>query len=513
MRDLGLLVGALAACAGCGRLGVNANETVPRTCLEAKPGSGTGRTLIDPDGDGLAPPREVWCEQDRRGGGWALALKIDGESSMFAGGGGMWRDPALYREDDLDPQAAGEAKLDPYINSPVAEVMLVVVDRGDVVLPLRATSLWTALASDLPIPTSVPEDEWLTAFGVTSLETGCRRQGFGMRGSNVPGVRIGLVANTEDAECRTPESFIGVGSSIPCSDNTMLAAGIASPAVGGSGAQCTPARVLVFVRDDDRTSYPPLASCEAHRAADRNDNGIYRVGNPAVPRRCAMAATGAWTNALDLDSLRDSCPDEWGETTSPLPRLCVHSVQPTEMTIAGITIPAPLASYREVRVSVIGFQLGSTDGFRRLAVPRMIDDAYLDGLSITTASRPRRHIASYAAGLQEGVRFNGDLGCPCLGGAPPPPFIGGSSGNPPPVNWRCESGSINGNDNPTLRVLDPLFDDAEVPDGCAAEASSAPIVTLLGETSGPLEARLMTDEPNTSNKEGLAVYRLELWVR
>jgi hypothetical protein len=164
-------------------------------------------------------------------------------------------------------------------------------------------------------------------------------------------------------------------------------------------------------------------------------------------------------------------------------------------------------------VSVIGFQLGSTDGFRRLAVPRMIDDAYLDGLSITTASRPRRHIASYAAGLQEGVRFNGDLGCPCLGGAPPPPFIGGSSGNPPPVNWRCESGSINGNDNPTLRVLDPLFDDAEVPDGCAAEASSAPIVTLLGETSGPLEARLMTDEPNTSNKEGLAVYRLELWVR
>jgi hypothetical protein len=63
-------------------------------------------------------------------------------------------------------------------------------------------------------------------------------------------------------------------------------------------------------------------------------------------------------------------------------------------------------------------------------------------------------------------------------------------------------------------MLDPLFDAAEVPPGCAAEASAEPIRTKLDiDTSADLEARLMTDEPEDSQQEGLAVYRLELWVR
>jgi hypothetical protein len=481
--------------------------------------------VIDPDGDGVAPPREVWCDQDRRGGGWALALKIDGERSVFAGSGAAWDDPDLLQADGLDPLAPGEAKLAPYVDSSVAEVMLV-VDQRDIVLPLRATSLQAAMASKLAIPTAVPDAEWSGAFGATSLEHGCRRQGFGLNGrANLPGVRIGVIASDEPASCRSPASFIGAGGNIPCPDGTMLAAGAVSSALGDQGARCMPSRVLVFVRDDDRTYHPALPSCASHLAAGRHDNGIYLVGDPAVPRRCEMTIDGGgWTNALDLDSLREPCPPGWQEFAEP--RLCVHSVDPAPATLtaASITVVPPLASYRDVMVSVIGFQYGSMDAFnqsdsRTNRALASIDDAYLDGLSITTAAAagPRRHIASYAVGLREGAG-DGSLSCPCLGGRPPPSFVPGpppgGPGEPPPSAWRCESGSLGGTDEETLHLIDPLFDGAEVPVACGPEASHEPIRTRLeSDTSADLEARLMTDEPDDTRREGLAVYRLELWVR
>jgi hypothetical protein len=193
------------------------------------------------------------------------------------------------------------------------------------------------------------------------------------------------------------------------------------------------------VRDDDRTYHSALPSCAAHRDAGRNDNGIYLVGDPAVPRRCEMTiAGGGWTNALDLDSLREPCPRGWQETA--MPRLCVHGVVPSTMTTASITAKAPLASYDQVMVSVIGFQYGTTDGFGT-SPSLTIDDAYVDGLSITTAETPRRHIASYAVGLREDASRGGGLLCPCLGGQPPPPFVPGlrppSEATASKKAWRC----------------------------------------------------------------------------
>src|SRR4051812_4114664 len=93
-RAIYVLIGA--SC-GCGSVQPNKSPDAPqptsRTCFEAKRnGADTGKTTLDPDGDGPAAPREVWCEQSRRGGGWALALKVDGTSAMFAGSSGIWSD-------------------------------------------------------------------------------------------------------------------------------------------------------------------------------------------------------------------------------------------------------------------------------------------------------------------------------------------------------------------------------------------------------------------------------------
>jgi hypothetical protein len=42
----------------------------PRTCQESSGGSGL--TVIDIDGPGGYPPKEVWCDNDKDGGGWML---------------------------------------------------------------------------------------------------------------------------------------------------------------------------------------------------------------------------------------------------------------------------------------------------------------------------------------------------------------------------------------------------------------------------------------------------------
>lgn len=491
----GAVVGLIV---GCGRFGVEVEDRVlPRTCLEAaRLGMGTGKTALDPDADGPAPTRDVWCDQTRRGGGWVLALKIDGEGSTFAGTREMWTDTNLFHADDLVPDATGEAKLVPYIDYPVAEVMLAVDGGGDIVLPLRADSLRAALDSGFTIPTNVPEAEWGFAFGTTPPTTGCRRQGFGILGDPPPadrrGVRIGVVANSTLVDCRTPDSFIGIGGDVPCPDGRLLAAGTASP------TQCTPARVLVFVRDDDRTYHSPLPSCADHLEAGRNDSGVYLVGDPPVPRRCQMTfRSGGWTNALDFDSIRDSCPAPW-QAAGTKQHVCIDG---TMTGMSAINVGSPIASFREVMTTVIGFQRGSTDGFH----PRAIEDAYVDGLSITAGS-PRRHIASYGVGFNEfGGCGSGKCACPCLGGQPAPQFMAENS-------WRCESGSLGSPMDNAVFFADPLFDGAEIDDKCAKDASADPIVTEFPPATAPeFEARLMTDEPTQG--EGMALYRLELWVR
>jgi hypothetical protein len=210
---------------------------------------------------------------------------------------------------------------------------------------------------------------------------------------------------------------------------------------------------------------------------------------------------GGWTSALDFDGVRDPCPPPWGAEPSDL-HLCI--VPGTVKETASVFVPSPIGAYREVMSSALAYQRSSSDAFHP---PSTIDESYVEGLSITTGS-PRQHLATFASGYSDTVGCGTMISlcnCPCLGGVAPPAFIA-------PGGYRCEAGAQATPGTDVLIRPDPLFDGSELPDACEAEASAAPIrTTLATPVTTDIEARLLRDEPDQG--EGLAIYRLAIWVR
>ncbi|MFN0250021.1 MAG: hypothetical protein ACKV2T_24270 [Kofleriaceae bacterium] len=445
--------------------------------------------------------RDVWCEQERRGGGWTLALKIDGAQPTFRGDSALWENTTLVAETSLDPAVLDEAKLAPFVDEPVAEILLVIDNDKDVVMRMRGRSLRELFASGLTYPAHTLDSEWRAAFAPGSLQSGCRQQGLGITNRPTTGeqhrLRIGVIANNESDECETSDSFVGVGAEYQCSSGVRLAAGNMGPVVS---QVCQPHRVLVYVRDDDQTRFATQPTCRAHLDRGRTTDGVYIIDG--VPRRCDMTTDGGgWTNALDFDGARAPCPAPWLADPTDL-RICIT---PGGQSSSSLFVPSPIGAYSEVMTSALAYQRSNTDAFDPAAP--MIDETYLDGLSITSGI-PRQHIASYASGYSEQVGCGGPIdrcNCPCLGGPAPPAFV-------QPGSYRCEAGARSGVGDDVLVRPEPLFDGYEMAIGCETEARGEPILsTLATPTMADIEARLLRDEPDQG--EGLAIYRLEIWVR
>ena len=81
-----------------------------------------------------------------------------------------------------------------------------------------------------------------------------------------------------------------------------------------------------------------------------------------------------------------------------------------------------------------GYQFYAPDAFGNYNVNRAltIDDGYVDSVSITYGTAPRKHIWTYANGNYLG---NGNTNCPCYDGssAIPPPYVGS--------DYYCETGN------------------------------------------------------------------------
>ena len=98
--------------------------------------------------------------------------------------------------------------------------------------------------------------------------------------------------------------------------------------------------------------------------------------------------------------------------------------------------------YTEVCGMVEGYQYGTMDAFSASNATKTPDDLYVDGISITHGSSPRRHLWTYAVGLSA----NPDPGyhstdqCPCTA-------AGTSSTLPTFLNddYYCDSGNPIGN--------------------------------------------------------------------
>ena len=89
--------------------------------------------------------------------------------------------------------------------------------------------------------------------------------------------------------------------------------------------------------------------------------------------------------------------------------------------------------YNEIAGVVRGYQKGTTDAFQASWHGKGINDAYVDGVSITIGS-PRQHVWTYAAGLTQQGDYP-DFNCPCAvtPGPSAPSFVGD--------NYYCSSGA------------------------------------------------------------------------
>ena len=196
----------------------------------------------------------------------------------------------------------------------------------------------------------------------------------------------------------------------------------------------------------------------------------------------------------------------------------------TQTTLSGLTLcgrngPAGCQStvfstlelnYSQVCGQLRGYQYGTPNAFEKYyekPSAQTIDSAYVDGVSITYGSPTRKHIWTYANGLN--LMFPGvpETDCPCnTGNAVVPPLFVGS-------DYYCETGD---NDKTccTYEIFgfDPLWDGQQCP-GEEAPCCTHPNMpwfkkTLSETTTENIELRVCGDDGIDNEDTPLQVIKL-----
>ena len=156
-----------------------------------------------------------------------------------------------------------------------------------------------------------------------------------------------------------------------------------------------------------------VPSCGAHPEVDEilqqirsNISDVLNEHNIHVALECG---DGSWYRVayLNMTDPSQQCPSAWREYNTSGVRACGRPVSD------GISCPATFYTieqqYSRVCGRVIGYQVGSPDGFAQFHPVNSINEAYMDGISITHGY-PRHHIWSYVAGAYENEIY---FSCPC----------------------------------------------------------------------------------------------------
>ena len=223
---------------------------------------------------------------------------------------------------------------------------------------------------------------------------------------------------------------------------------------------------------------------------------------------------GLWKKVVSFDMKDPSqqCPSQWREYSSI--RSCGR---PTGASgCVSVTFTTNNYQYSKVCGRAIGYQFYSPDAFGRLiSLPTgTADDNYVDGLSVTHGRFPRKHIWTFAAGLNEAnedthtnhYRF----ACPCAApndprfGTPPPSYVGD--------NYFCEAGHSAPNWSHDHHS-EPLWDGQGCLNSECCTFNTPPwfSVQLPSPTSEDIEVRNCGDQG--TNNEDTTVELLEIYVQ
>lgn len=226
---------------------------------------------------------------------------------------------------------------------------------------------------------------------------------------------------------------------------------------------------------------------------------------------------GRWKRIvyLDMSNSSNNCPANW--TFYPFSGNNIRSCGRPEAERSGesctsVFISSGSYEYHRVCGRATGYQIYSTDAFGpsqgRRSFPHTINDAYVDGLSLTHG-RNRSHIWTFAAGHSEA--HDNHFACYCgndsTHGSLPPEFVG--------QNFFCES-AVNTASFPanTFYAQDPLWDGRDCgPRTNCCTFNSPPwfSIQLPTSTTDDVEARVCLDEAVAN--EDLTIGLLEIYVQ
>ena len=209
---------------------------------------------------------------------------------------------------------------------------------------------------------------------------------------------------------------------------------------------------------------------------------------------------------LNMTDPSEECPRGFRLYNQNGVRACGRQASSTGGCLSSVQFPTYGVPYSEVCGRVTGYQYYSTDAFE---IPNVgINSHYVDGVSLTHGS-PRRHIWTFAAGLQENTLYGGGAyTCPCSPGSTqlPPAFVGN--------DYFCESGCP-GHFQQRL-YPDPLWDG----EGCGSletvccQAAGLPWFhkRLNAPTSDNIEMRICANT-GASNNEDIPVGYYDIYVK
>ena len=262
-------------------------------------------------------------------------------------------------------------------------------------------------------------------------------------------------------------------------------------------------------------AYPASSCSEIFAAVPSSPSDYYwlRAGNGSSIRvycdmtRTCGGITGGWMQVANIDMTDSShtCPQGLRTLTIPL-RMCGRSI--TNAGCSSATFDSHGISYTRVCGKIIGYQDKTTDAFwpyiRNPALT--IDNNYIEGVSLTHGSKPRKHIWSFAAAIDE-IQSISSNKCPCITGEsiPIPPWVGN--------DYFCDTGAKQRWEY-IFYPDHPLWDG----EGCGPTSTCCSFNNppwfskqLLSPTTDDIEIRLCVDQHRVF--EDITVEKVELYVQ
>ena len=216
---------------------------------------------------------------------------------------------------------------------------------------------------------------------------------------------------------------------------------------------------------------------------------------------------GGWTRVayVNMSQSGTTCPQGLTQRNIKGNNYCGRNIIGCQSTV----FPTHGLSYSRVCGRLRGYQYGGTDAFNASIIEHYtsVDSNYVDGVSITYGSNPRKHVWTYAVGtVSYKVR---QCDCPCNNGSTyqAPSFVDS--------DYYCESG-IATTWNGTVFNNDLLWDGQQCTslEGPCCAHSNMPWFnkTFNGTTSENIELRLCGDDSPTADEDVL-IELIELYVR